>query len=490
MPSNKLMSMIAIVLLISVIVAACSSGNTENNQPSGVTNAEQPEQGSSENDDGATTESNVYDNGLPKDQEVTLKVAALESGYGREPYEVPAQKFMELFPNVKIEMTLSPTIRDIVTAKLAAKDDEDMFDLMFTPAGYSDQLAADGYVEPLGNDLLGAPTWDDPSVTLGEDFYPSIQGASSYNNVMYRMPVDLGLLGILYNKKMFQDNGWNEKPQTWNEFLGLAEQIQSSGTAVPYAFTGVYPVYASWPFDTAAMYVGGDEWLQRYWDRTAGIYSEPATLAPFVKWAEFVDKGYVLKGSEALNHTQSQMEFVQGNVAMIPGGSWIENEMQESTPEGFEFGFMIPPTNDAAVEKKYLTGTVNSLWAYAKKPDLNKQWTKEFLRFWYSQENMGLLIEHGGVPAVRSALSPDNVETATALFRESLQILADGNVDLYMSQLVYPEKLKTTTIAKDITNDLYYQGYLAVFLKATTPEQLGKDMDDVLEKKWAEVGGR
>ena len=37
-----------------------------------------------------------------------------------------------------------------------------------------------------------------------------------------------------------------------------------------------------------------------------------------------------------MTHTESQAEWLQGNAAFIPCGTWLENEMRELTPEGFD----------------------------------------------------------------------------------------------------------------------------------------------------------
>ena len=51
-----------------------------------------------------------------------------------------------------------------------------------------------------------------------------------------------------------------------------------------------------------------------------------------------VDKGYMLPGTEGLTHIQSQTLWNQGKAAVIPCGSWLENEQLKATPADFEHG--------------------------------------------------------------------------------------------------------------------------------------------------------
>lgn len=477
--------LLTVMMICSIVMVGCSNQETGSSDASPAA-ADEP----TETAEPAIPAPEVYDNGLSKTEEVNLKFIAIESGYGRDPFEVPVQKFMEMFPNVHIDLTLSPTAGEVINAKISAKDDNDMFDLIIHPTGYSNQLASDGYVEPL-DDVLKANTWDDPGVTLQDDIYLTTLPKFSFEGKLYQLPLDIGQLGILYNKKMFKENNWNEAPATWSEFLQLSETILQSQKAVPFTFAGIYSFYADFAFQTASIYAGGQGWLEKFLERPAGIYSDPATLAPHNKWAEYVEKGYVLKGSEGLDHTSSQMEFLQGEAAMIPGGAWIENEMKDSTPEGFEYGFMIPPMNDNPTDDKYVNGSANGLWMWAKKPDLQKQWTKEFIRYYYSKENSTVLIKNGAFPSVKSALTEENANVAAPLMKEMLTKMSSGNMDVLIGvHRILPLKLQASQFTSEATDNIYSPGYLAIYLKQSTPEQIGKEMDEALEKAWTEVGGR
>ena len=48
------------------------------------------------------------------------------------------------------------------------------------------------------------------------------------------------------------------------------------------------------------------------------------------------ENGYIMEGTEGLNHTESQAEWLKGNAAFIPCGIWLENEMKDMIPDGFD----------------------------------------------------------------------------------------------------------------------------------------------------------
>jgi N-acetylglucosamine transport system substrate-binding protein len=43
-----------------------------------------------------------------------------------------------------------------------------------------------------------------------------------------------------------------------------------------------------------------------------------------------------MEGTEGLNHTESQAEWLKGNAAFIPCGIWLENEMKDMIPDNFD----------------------------------------------------------------------------------------------------------------------------------------------------------
>ena len=64
--------------------------------------------------------------------------------------------------------------------------------------------------------------------------------------------------------------------------------------------------------------------------------------------AEIKAKGYMLEGTEGLDHIQSQTRWNEGKAAFIPSGSWLENEQKKVAPEGFATTVAPTPLLDGA----------------------------------------------------------------------------------------------------------------------------------------------
>jgi N-acetylglucosamine transport system substrate-binding protein len=122
----------------------------------------------------------------------------------------------------------------------------------------------------------------------------------------------------------------------------------------------------------------------------------------------------MLEGSEALSHTEAQMEFLAGKAAMIPNGSWLENEMKSALPEGFRMKMMAVPALKDAILPNVTYSMVGDIILVPEKSE-NKDWAKEFIRFASSQEmNKIFTKETGGFRPFDYSLEGVDVTEFTA----------------------------------------------------------------------------
>lgn len=377
----------------------------------------------------------VYDeNGLPMDEKVTLKTAYFEGGYGKEWVEELAAAFSKKFPNVTIELTGSPKIGDILNAKISANDDNDMFD-MFYPMGVKTQdLINAGKLETL--DILDREPYDKSGKKL-RDLIPS----AAYENMTldekgnpYVINMSAAMRGLFFNKAFFKENGWNENPKTWSEFLDLCEKIKATGVSPIVAF-GNYISYITVPKLLEMAEVVGDKDIQKnFVEYNVPYYSSKSSVELHKRLAELGSKGYFDKGTGAVSHTESQMMIIQRKAAMVPTGTWVENEMKDATPAGFEWGFMTVPFRDNENQKLYSDFTANggSFLVWKNKPELNKKWAKEFNLFILSLEGQQIIAKSGQIP-VRNEYTEDQklIETLQPMAKVTLDYYAKNKVEIF-----------------------------------------------------------
>ncbi len=69
---------------------------------------------------------------------------------------------------------------------------------------------------------------------------------------------------------------------------------------------------------------------------TEDAWTQPVVAQVLELFKKLYDDGFIMDGTEALSHTESQAAWLQGDAAFIPCGTWLENEMKDVIPEGFQ----------------------------------------------------------------------------------------------------------------------------------------------------------
>jgi len=398
------------------LLTACSGNNGNKGGEAASESSTPPATASASGSGKAEQTDDVYpENGLPKSEKVTLKIGIDENGYGRAWVDYAIENFTKKFPNVSFEINASPVINDMIKTKIAANSDEDMFDIF--PGAVNNQsikLIEAGKYEPV-DDLWERELPDAPGQKLKDmlvagayENHPRVQGKT------YNLPVGGNTMGMFFDKKFFEENGWNMNPQTWDEFLQLMESIKAK-EVTPIVYAGVYPVYmynmgfGPKRFEIAEINGTLDQALANFRKQALPKYAAPENVDAWNKMSELGKKGYIANGVAAINHTQSQMMVLQRKAALVPTGDWVGNEMKDSTPEGFEWGFMTVPVGNSADQTKWIMSDYTSggyvIWS--GKPDLNKKWAKEFLLSFSTLEQQAYMVQNAGIFPVRKDFADD-----------------------------------------------------------------------------------
>ncbi|MBP1990151.1 ABC transporter substrate-binding protein [Paenibacillus eucommiae] len=413
--TKKWLVIVLSVFILLALAAGCSSKN-EGEKPS-ASPANTAAAGTSPSPEG----SDVYPNGLSKSEQVTIKFGFWENGYGREWIDNAIAKFTETYPNVKFDVAYSPKIMDLISTKIAAKNDKDMFDIISPAFNSKDekvQVIKAGMFEDL-TDLWDRVLPDANGLKL-RDLVPegTFEFAEQYDNKFYEIPMGGSTVGLFYDKALFEQNGWNENPKTWEEFLELLEAIKSKGI-IPITYPGVHPSYLSFAFGIKQFELAeknGDleGFTQRFRQSQLPIYTSDESKEVWTRIYELGKKGYFPAGVAALNHTQSQMQLLQHKAALAATGDWVQNEMKDSIPDGFKWGFMAIPFSSKAGDNVWVENYIGAggIMIWKNKSDLVKNWAKEFNMFLLTNDVQAYNNKFAGIYPIRKDFldNPENIK--------------------------------------------------------------------------------
>ncbi len=234
------------------------------------------------------------------------------------------------------------------------------------------------------------------SLKVGEDYY--------------LLPTNMNVGGLYYNKAMFDEHGW-EIPDTWDEFIELCETIKTTTDIAPIAFPGMYPYYFDCFFLPQLFACGnGLETLDAVNHLEEGFWVSDAALEAAERVQYMRDNGYFLENLISLSHTETQMEFINGNVAIICCGQWLENEMAGNWPDGFELTYMPTPSGKNAGDPHY--ARINGQFLGFPTDAANNEWNAEFLAAYYSEESAIKIAEECGVVISAEYIENEKVREA------------------------------------------------------------------------------
>ena len=173
------------------------------------------------------------------------------------------------------------------------------------------------------------------------DFSPGVRAAFTFNGKVYGLPYSIEYWGVWYNKSTFAKYNLTP-PKTWPEFLKICDALKTAGvTPMAQSVQGRWPTFIMFE----EMVARQDPKL--YVDLCEGRakYTDPGVKKAFTVWANLINKGYFTDPSTDLFSDTPRL-FQQGQVAMVPCGSWYYTTLTGAGVSGDDCGFFIlPPPN-------------------------------------------------------------------------------------------------------------------------------------------------
>ncbi|WP_411344347.1 carbohydrate ABC transporter substrate-binding protein [Paenibacillus sp. WLX1005] len=333
-----------------------------------------------------------------------LNIAVFQGGYGREYWDKIAEAFMADHPGTTINITASPKIAELVRPKIVAGNPPD---LMYISGSDNtpilDGLIKDNALTDLTDVFEGQA--EGGKEKLADKILPGVlqsRSMSPYGDgKVYLAPFNFGVMGLWYNKNLFEQKGI-APPKTWDELFALNATAKQNNRAL-FTYQGLYPGYLEEMLVPSIYSLGGQKALDQYFDYDPTFWSSDT----FKQTWGLLDKiakedNALMSGTVALNHTQAQTAFLQGKAMFIPNGTWFEDEMKDAPREdGFQFGFLgVPAFSDGKPTTAMTSVEQIVIPAKAKNPEL----AKAFLKYLYTDDSIKLNAEHSkAVLAVKGA---------------------------------------------------------------------------------------
>ena len=206
---------------------------------------------------------------------------------------------------------------------------------------------------------------------------------------VYALPYAANAAGILYNKDMFDENGW-EIPQTWSEFISLCDTIKSTGTNPLYlGYKDTWTCLAPW--NALAVGLAPSDVCSRVNSGDTTFKAEYAEVAEKIK----VLLDYAEPNPYAYSYNDACTAFARGESAMYPIGSYAVPQILSVNPDMNIDSFPFPANENEA--DNVLNSGIDLQFSVMKESK-NKEAAYEVLRFLLEDETVQIYLDdQGGV---------------------------------------------------------------------------------------------
>lgn len=430
-------SLLAVVLLASVVLQACGSGG-----------------GSSDNQ-GA-----VAEDGKGSGEKVKIKWATWGNPGELTRFQEFTKDFNKRHPDIEAELIPIPGEYDQkILTQLTGGTAPDVF---YAGDGFVVKLIENKSIEEMTPRMTAADSKIKP-----EDYFEGLWGAAKRDDKIYGVPVDCNPMVLWYNKKVLNDAGITEMPAdlqakgqwTWDAFKGMVEKIRDS-KKYGYVLDNSWNSYYSWVtsnggkvYDDNGKFIGYDDPKAK--EAFQFLYDN--VKEKNITFAGTLPKG---QGGDAM--------FMSNQVGFVGAGRWYLPLFKKNS--SLEYDVVTWPTNTGnKIEPAGIPTAFLVMNSASKHKDAAYTFYSEFL----SSDGQKFRLQGGG-NAVPSVQGVDDVVLEGNL-PEHAQLFLDAREVGYS---LTPFEAGIPGLSTDITSK-----FEALWLKNGELDASLKDIQEMANKK-------
>lgn len=257
-----------------------------------------------------------------------IEIRIWNSGSGTAWLDQVIEGFEKKYPEYHVTYTASSDAGAVKST--FGLSDIDTTDLYLAMKNYEVE-----YMEPLNDVLDSTPEGD--SYTIREKLNPGYLSLEQYSDGnVYTLTWGGGIMSFVYNEKIFKEAGITQLPRTTDELAVVCDTLHKKGiTPLCHFKDGGYYNFLSETF--FAQYNGKDYYYNDFYGCKGESGEDTLSLELFTKkdgryktlqaYEKFITPDYTLTGSNSNTHTYMQTQFIAGSCAMMLSGAWMSNEM-------------------------------------------------------------------------------------------------------------------------------------------------------------------
>ncbi|HEY8471606.1 MAG TPA: extracellular solute-binding protein [Natronosporangium sp.] len=385
----------------------------------------------------------------------------IQTGEGELPpvFTQIVEDFNAANPDVRIveEPITNDDFKSTLATQMQAGDPPDIFHTW--GGGVLEQYVNAGLVKDLTDEM--------PEVIAQID--PAILAPYTINGRVYGLPFDTGMIGIWYNRELFEQAGLDpdNPPTTWEDFLDAVQTLKEAGIT-PIAQAGQAPWTLHYWFSYLSLRIMGVDGYRQARDNKS--FQEPGFLQAAQEFKRLIDMepfqdGYLTMAYGGEGSGPAVMG--SGQAAMELMGQWGQTVQEDSSGQvlGDEVigWFPFPAVEGGAGSITDIYGGGNGHAIAADAPDF----VVDFLEYFMTEGYPQILQVNPGIPVFSDMEIPEE--------EQNLRTIAEAVSNATEVQLYFDQDLPVTV------GNQVNAACAAIADGSMTPEEAVQSMHDTFQ---------
>lgn len=279
--------------------------------------------------------------GKSEDNPETLYIHINRAGNGDAFVYALAEKFTEIYGN-KVEINSVP-LNEVTRVKLKAGPKGNNVDLFMSIDQVFDLINMGENAIP-GYDTIFADLSDvydsfgyRSDVKVKDFMTKQVYDFYTTGGKQWIIPYVENVVGLVYNEEILKSAGITKLPRTTDELAEVCEVLKAHDI-ISFTYPGRYDywsnIYTAWWMqyegkENIDLFFQGKDYDGTY---SVNCYKQPGRLYALEVLERLLkpSNGYADRNANTYEFTQAQVNYLEGNAAMMPTGDWLENEMREN----------------------------------------------------------------------------------------------------------------------------------------------------------------
>lgn len=294
-------------------------------------------------------------------------------------------------PGTKVELVITDwdTYKSKITAAISANNAPELYTVLTTDVV---PFAKQGFLEPLDE-------WIEKEDINKDDFLSAALDIASTDGKVYGLPFRHDGSGMYYNVDLLKAAGYEEFPETWDEFVTMCKDLSKDNV---YGF--------AWPLGNQAnavtrlvqqLYTAGGDLFNE--DGTKALLDSPEAVSALNNIVSSIQEGYASPNSLEYDNTKMRAAFGSGQLAVLFSGPFDIDALKEEYPD-LNFKTAVIPGEDGMG-----VTTANGWTLIMSASNKNKETAAKLLAYLVTPENQARLTD--SFPASKTALEYEKFST-------------------------------------------------------------------------------